>query len=432
MKGRRMWNAVAATLLLAAGPGNARALDLASALREVEAANPTLAGRRELIEAARHRVAPAGAWMAPMLEVGAINVPTRGGFDAEPMTMKMIGLAQSVPVFGANGLRRRSAGADVAAEAAGYDGARYELAALAWEAYADAYYAGELADLGHAHRDHMDQLVSAARARYEAGRGRLDDLLRTEAARGRTLVEEAGFRAEAEGARARLAAWMGRPSAVLEDALEPLPAAAPALPADSLVTLVTADHPRLRELEARVESDRFAARAARRTQWPDLELGVSYGFREPIAGVEQADMWSARLGVRLPIFAGQRERAEGAALDARARAAESDLRAARLDLAREARRLAAVAVADRRTVALLADTVVAVQERALAAAWSAYTAGSADLGRVLEATHDVYEQRVALVRARQDLARTEARLFAVLARDDRFGLLEPAPGRRER
>ena len=119
-------------------------------------------------------------------------------------------------------------------------------------------------------------------------------------------------------------------------------------------------------------------------------------------------------------------------MDAMARAAENDLRAATLDLDQQARSLHASARADSRTVSLLADTVVVTQRRAVAASLSAYNAGATDLWRVFEATHALYGEEVTLVRARQDLARTEARLLAITARGDLFGLALPEIKRSER
>jgi outer membrane protein TolC len=137
-------------------------------------------------------------------------------------------------------------------------------------------------------------------------------------------------------------------------------------------------------------------------------------------------MWSARLGFTLPVFAGGNELSRGAEMDAMASASHHELRAAALELDQELRELHAVASADARAVSLLADTVVVTQRRAVAASLSGYDAGSSDLWRVFEATHELYNDEVALARARQDLARRQARLLAVTARADWFGLSLPA------
>jgi len=348
------------------------------------------------------------------------------------MTMKMIGIEQSVPVFGAHGLNRRSADAEAGAQRDALENAGFEVYARAWEAYADAYFADQLSELSRGHRGDMDQMVRAARARYESGSGRLEDVLRAQAEQARALSDLAGYEGEARGARARLAAVLGRDGAAMSDTLEaPPPAALPADPAPLLDSLALG-HPHLRELGAERARYELAARAARRAVWPDLQLGFSYGFREAVGGVALPDMWTARVGFALPVFAGSREYSEGAAMDAMAGSLRHELRAATLELDQQVRALHAAASADARTVALLADTVVVTQRRAVAASLSAYDAGATDLSHVFEATHELYMDEVALARARQDLARSEARLLAVTARPDLLGLALPPIERSER
>ena len=99
-------------------------------------------------------------------------------------------------------------------------------------------------------------------------------------------------------------------------------------------------------------------------------------------------------------------------MEAMARASyEAELRAATLDPKRQV--LAAHALAPRRTVTLLADTVLATQRRAVEASWGSLLRRGAesDLWRVLEAAHLLRLCRPGhqrWIRARrQDLARTE-------------------------
>src|SRR5687767_13729114 len=108
MRSGALSGAVLVAALLVGACREAKGLDLQAALREVASANLTIAARREMVEAARRRIAPARAWQSPMVEIGVINVPTSGRFDMDPMTMKMVGIEQRVPVFGANRLRGHS------------------------------------------------------------------------------------------------------------------------------------------------------------------------------------------------------------------------------------------------------------------------------------------------------------------------------------
>jgi outer membrane protein, heavy metal efflux system len=412
-----------AASLAVSGATAAHALDLPTALRDALAANPGLAARRAMADAARARVAPAGAWSPPMLELGVVNVPPSGRFDMEMMTMRMVGLAQRVPVSGANRLMRRAADASARAAGADADQARLSLVGAVWDAYSEAYAAERLEADAFAHRGEMDRLVEAARARHRAGNGRLDEVLRAEAERARVLADEVRFGAAARGARARLDALRGVEPRAPDAPLEPPPA--PSVPerADALLAAAAGDHPRLRALDASAARWRLEARAARRMVWPDLDLRASMGFREKLMGtVPQDDMWSASVGFMLPVFARSRELAEGRAMDAMAFAADAERLEGALDLAREVTAAHADARAAARTVALLADTVVAAQRLSLDAAWSAYAAGQLDLARVLDSAHAFYAEEQSLIRADQDLARAAGRLIALTGRADLVGL----------
>ena len=426
----RFRTVLAATVLTfscaGAVPHPARALDLETALGQVAAANPTLAARRAMVEAARRRVAPAGAWPSPMVEFGAINVPTSGHFDMDPMTMKMAGVSQRVPVFGGNRLARRSVVEALHAETAAARMTHFEILGMAWEAYADAHYAGELEKHADAHQTVMNRMVQSARTRYESGNGRLEDVLRAEAERARSLVDLAGFRAEGRAARARLDALRGVAPVGSVESLSPPPATRVPDQPDTWVAAVEPSHPRLREMDAQVNRYRFAARAARRMVWPDVELRGSYGRRETlVGGIAQDNMFNATVGFMLPIFAAQRELSEGAEMDAMARASEAERRAAEIELREQVSSAWAAAAAAQRTVSLLADTVVATQRRAVDASWVSYSAGATDLWRVFEATHSLYSEEISLTRAHQDLARAQARLLALTGRGDLLGVALP-------
>jgi outer membrane protein TolC len=411
-------------------PPRSSALDLEGALRQATAANPTLAARDAMVEAAQRRVGPAGAWSSPMVELGAVNVPTDGRFDTDPMTMKMIGVTQRVPVFGANRLARGAARAEVRGESAAAEMTAFEIWGLTWQAYADAYYAGELARLADAHGAVMEHMILSARARYESGNGRLEDILRAQAEQARTFADLASLRAEERGARARLDALRGVMPGAGADSLAPPPAVAVPPTPDAWLAAIAPSHPRLRERQAQVDRYRLSARAARRMVWPDLELHGSYGRREPLAGLTpQDDMFSATVAFMLPIFAGSRERSEAAGMEAMARVSEAERKAAELDLIAQVAAVHATAAAAQRTVGLLADTVVTTQRRASDASWVSYRAGATDLWRVFESTHALYSEEIALVRARQELARAAAQMLTLTGRGDLLGVALPTAPR---
>lgn len=356
---------VLACLFLAAP--SARALDLETALRQVAERNPALAASDARVHAARARVPRAGAWSAPMAEVGVVNVPTSGRFDQDPMTMKMVGLSQRIPVFGANGLAKRSAEAALRSERAGSARVRNDVLAAGLVAYADAHYAAQVVLHAQAHQAEMNRLVESARTRYQSGRGRLDDVLRAESERARTLVDLASLRAEERVARNRLDALRGMPLGLPDEPLAPPLLKPIAGDAESWIAAVNDSSPRLGELAAERDRYQWAAKSARRMRWPDLEVKGSYGFRGAIDAStahgtvydpDQDDMFSATVGFMLPIFSGSREGAEAGEMEAMARAADAERHAAGLDLAAEVAAAHAGARAADQGARLLADTEI--------------------------------------------------------------------------
>lgn len=431
MSSMRAAIAAAALAMLAASPrSHAATLDLAETLRQVTARSPMLAARAAMVDAARLRASAAGAWPSPMVEAGVVNVPANGRFDMDPMTMKMLGVMQTVPVFGARGLARRAGLAGVTAERAGAELARYQALGMAWRMYCDAYYAGELVRLVLRHRDIAGRAVQSARVRYQSGRGRLDDVMRSQAERAMFEADVAMFAAEEREARAQLDALRGIApgDAAPRDSLATPPDTALAGSADAWLGAITAAHPRVGASAAATERYRLEARAMRRRLWPDLEVRYSYGWRQPVMGIEQDDMFNASVGVMLPVFGSMR--AEAAGMDAMARAGERERLAAELDLRAEVVAAHAMASSARWRAGLLADTVVVLQRRALEASWSAYGAGGGDLWRVLEAAHALYDDEVALLRARKDFAHAAARLVALTGRTDLLGVPAPPGGER--
>lgn len=410
-----------------AKPRPCAALDLESALRQVATANPTLAARSAAVEAARRRASAQGAWPNPMVELGVVNVPTNGRFDADPMTMKSVGLSQRVPLFGANGLRRRSATEAGNAEAAGAEQTAFELYGQTWMAYADLYFSREVARHEEEHRTVMDRMVRTALAGYGAGRGAHHDVLRAEAEQAQVLIDLATFRAEESQALVRLRVLMGVDPAADRDTLAGPPALeVPDDPAPWLA-LISPEHPRLRALAAESQGFTLEARAARRRAWPDLELRGMYGFRGRLNGtsIAQDDMFSATVGFALPISGGASGRAEGHEMDAMARARERERGAAELELRGEVLAAHALALSAQRRIHLIADTLVVTQRRALDASWAAYSTGGQELGPVLEDGHMLLATEIALARARQELAHAQARLVALTGRGDVFGVTMP-------
>ena len=105
--------------------------------------------------------------------------------------------------------------------------------------------------------------------------------------------------------------------------------------------------------------------------------------------------------------------------------ADSERRAAGLDLRAQLEGALATADAARRRVETFAGTVVPAARTALDNAWSAYGSGTMDLAAVLDVSHALYDQEIELSRAREAFAMACARLYALTGRGDLLGVAMP-------
>src|SRR5687768_1057093 len=121
LPGRSAWLALLIGCVTAtAAPaqvGTTRAVDPDSLAAVAVATHPAVRAAAARVEASRAGVGPAGALPDPMLMVGLVNQPI-GGAEPEEMpgmTMRTVGVEQTVPFPGRIGLQRRVAEREVAA-----------------------------------------------------------------------------------------------------------------------------------------------------------------------------------------------------------------------------------------------------------------------------------------------------------------------------
>ena len=102
--------------------------------------NNRAAAARYMETAAREKIGPAGAWNDPMLMIGVTSLPTSFDFKMDPMTMKMIGISQSIPIAGQKGLAAQAAKSEADAASEDRRGVEIDLATAARTAFLDLYF----------------------------------------------------------------------------------------------------------------------------------------------------------------------------------------------------------------------------------------------------------------------------------------------------
>ena len=294
--------------------------------REAIAASPALMSKRAAARAADLRVGPAGALPDPMVSVGVMDLTLPGfGFRESDFTEVDFEIAQSFPWPGSR--KASTLGGEASARFA-----HAQVDALAREATvrtAESYYRLRYLRAAHVILARQSQLlwtaVGIADSRYETGSAPQSDALQARLALAQLGSDDAMLIEEEGLMRARLRALR---DAAAADSFTVDPLALAELTsafhhhdsASAQVEPSFADHPRLLARQATVEAAEQMVRTERLAGRPDFTVSLRYGAR-PIA----SDFFSAFVGVRIPLWAGRKQRRLAVAAEQDVVAAQSDL-----------------------------------------------------------------------------------------------------------
>lgn len=382
-----------------------KSADLDLLVAHALAVSPRITAAAARAEAARLRIAPAGARPDPMLMAGVENFPvTEPGF-ADFMTMKMVGIGQTIPYAGKLSLRTQAAERELSAAVAEFQDTRLEVAATVKRAYYDLAYLDRALEITERNQRLLVDFMKVTEARYGVGTNGQEAVLRVriEAAR---LGEEAVMLIEQRRATlAALNAALDRPgqtpvdrpviprrvarAAVADSASEVRFASAllgaraadsPLPPVESLQAMAERQNPMLRRDAAMIAAQTTRVELARKSHLPDFDVVVSYGQRDGFS-----DMVTATVSVPLALQKGRKQIPLVAEARAELTAVEADrqerVNALRADVAR----LHAELERDRAQLALYVKAILPQGHAVLATAAAGYPVGRADFLSLLDA-----------------------------------------------
>src|SRR5436309_963177 len=287
---------------------------LPSLVAEALARNPTVAQRQATVRAATLRIRPAGSLPDPMLTVGVMDlVLPHFEFNQSDFTEADVELSQEIPWPGSLGARSGVMRAAAAAARAEEGTVRREVTtAMAVAYYRLGYAVTALETLRH-QRELLDAAVQLSTTRYATGAAPQSDPLQAKLARDRLRSEEFALESERVAALAAVNALRNRApgDTVVVTPIDPTAlraGGAPQPPADSLVALALATHPRLAARRAAVDAATRTIQVERLGARPDFTLTLRYGYRPAFLGqFNLPDFFSAFVGLRLPIWAWRKQ-----------------------------------------------------------------------------------------------------------------------------
>jgi outer membrane protein TolC len=267
----------------------------------------------------REQAIAEGQLMDPKLRVGAVNVPTNNfSLTDEDMTMVEIGVSQEFPSGNTRELaRKRMTQIATASEAAAADRRRVVSRELR-RVWIELAYLAAARELVAGQASWVEQMRSAALARYSAGEGKQLEVLQAGLDVAMLREQQLDLDRDAAMQRSKLARWLGE-----EDAVRAGPFAIPAradLPPLVELDARLAAHPAQLDFERRIEAAQTAVDLARQANRPGWMLDVGYGIRGgQMDGKDRPDMLTAMVTMDLPLFGANRQDREVAAARAEAR-----------------------------------------------------------------------------------------------------------------
>lgn len=429
-----------ATVTTAADGQLATAADtsaLSAITRRAMVTHPSVRAASARLDAARARVGPAGIRPDPMLMAGIQNFPVSEPGFGDFMTMKMVGVSQTLPAPGRLRLRRSMAEREVIAAEARVRTTRLEAAARARAAYFELAYLDRALEIVTRNQSLLQDFARVTESRYGVGTASQSDVLQARVEIARLAEEASGLTEQRRIARARLNEALDLPSEtpVLPARIPAtiVAAAAPATPRESrfvsptlgaraagsplpplaeLQQLAIENSPALAEHDAMVQAQAVRVELARREHLPDIDVSLQYGQRDGFA-----DMISATVSVPLPINRARRQRQGVVEAAAELNAEEAGHHEMRNRISLDVARLHSELERDRAQLALYVGSILPQARAALQSATGSYQVGRTDLLALLQIQATVFNYETQYHRLLTDFAQKLSELETVVGKE---------------
>lgn len=428
----------------------ARASDasLDSLIAHAVAASPALRAASARVVAARARVGPASALPDPMLMLGIINQPlgrmpvAADGMPAttgpDEMTMRMVGVTQTLPFPGRRTLQGREAERSVDVARASVDIVRRQVVRDVRAVYYDIAFVDQALAIIERNRDVLAGLIRIAEVRYSVGSAGQQDVLRARVEATRLAETASGLLEQRRADVARINALLDQaadvelpalavPEHIARAAVAASPDAirftsvalgtraadSPLRPLSELQAAALRSSPELREQDAMIAEQTARLELARTATRPDIDLSLQYGQRS--GGLP--DMVSATVSIPLPVFKGRKQDQQVVEASAQLAAAGADRAARANGLRAEIARMVAEIERERTRLALETKAILPQSRAALASATSSYQVGKVEFITVLENQATVFSAETEYFRALSDFATMVAELERVVGEE---------------
>ncbi|HMA67657.1 MAG TPA: TolC family protein [Desulfosalsimonadaceae bacterium] len=287
--------------------------------------NQAIQARAAETEAARNRVAPAGALPDPRIGLAVMNLPTDSfRFDEEPMTQKQVALEQKVPWLSKLDLQSETMQQTVRLKQAELASARLSLARDIAEAYYEMGYVAKSRKINAGLMDMLRRIRRDAQNRYTVGKGLQQDIFQAEVELSRLQDEAIMLENRKQTLLDRIHALLNQDTRRPVDPPENLPSPHFALDLNRLKQTALSANPKLQALKAAAQRARTGVELAEKAYYPDFNFRLAYGQRdEDFNDRDLPDFFSAAVMMDVPLWHRSKQSKDLAAASNQLRSAEN-------------------------------------------------------------------------------------------------------------
>lgn len=275
--------------------------------------NPNLAQIKARYEAMKSIPSQVGTLPDPILTLGAMNFPT-DSFDRsqEGMTQLQIGVSQAFPFPGKLSLKEDIA--EFEAKAAYYDVAemRLLLTKNVSNKWWQLFYLDRAIETVDKNQALLKQFIEVAKTKYTTGKGLQQDVLLSQLELSKLINHKIQIVALKATQIIQLNILMDITPRSPITLANKLSFNQPHLLAEEqLYQLAIRSRPLLQKHKQLISAANSRLDLAERDYYPDFNIGVTYGDRigqnsQPMGG-DKADLFSIKLGIKIPLFASTKQ-----------------------------------------------------------------------------------------------------------------------------
>ncbi len=298
------------SLAQASTPNNCEELSLEQAVAASLMNNPDLAAITSRYKALAAIPSQRSSLPDPVLSLAGLNLPTDTfNLDQENMTQLQISISQKFPFPGKLNLKEQSASLEAEAAFEQIGEARLNLVKTTRKTWWDIFYLQKTLQIIRSNQDLLRTTVSAARTKYEVGKGLQQDVLLAQVELSRLMDREVSIKNNMEQKMAVLSALLDRPP----DFCFVLPLSTPlrlpkTSPVDELQKRAVTNRPGLLALRKKIDAAHSRIDLARKDYFPDFTLGAAYGFRHDLPdGTARTNFASFKLSMNLPVWTSSKQ-----------------------------------------------------------------------------------------------------------------------------